>query len=85
MIQCIDTLGLREAIVHVLLHIEAVHVDESRRFVSIEELLLERVAVLPVVDDHLAVSCADKPLVVRFQERNIEAVQGSVQADQVLN
>ena len=66
MIQCVDSLCLSEAIVDVLLHIEAVHEDESRRFVPIEQLLLERVAVLPVVDDNFAVSRADQPLVVRL-------------------
>lgn len=79
MVECVYTLYLRVAIVHILLHIEAVHVDESWRLTLLEQLLLERVAVLSIIDDDFAISSADKPFVIRFKEADVEAVQGCVQ------
>ena len=85
MVECVDTLYLSVAIVHILLHIEAVHVDESWRLTLLEQLLLERVAVLSIIDDDFAISSADKPFVIRFEEADVEAVQGCVQRYQVLD
>jgi len=68
MIECVDTLGLCEAVVNVFLHVEAVHEYEIGRLRLFKELLLERVAVLSIVHDYFAVSCANEPLVVGFKE-----------------
>ena len=65
-IEGVDSLGLCEAVVDVLLHVEAVHEDESRRVGLVEELLFERVAVLSVVDQYFAICGSGKPLVIRL-------------------
>ena len=82
-VKCVDSLSLSEAVVHVLLRIEAVHEDEARWLRPIEKLLLEGVAVLAIVDNNLAVASADKPLIVRLKEGNFERVQSCVKAHQI--
>ena len=59
MVECIDTLSFSVAIVHIFLHVEAVHVDEGGRLALLEQFLFERVAVLSVIDDNLTVSSTD--------------------------
>lgn len=59
MVQGVHAFGLCEAVVHVLLQVERVHEDENRWLVLVEQFLFERVAVLAVVDDHLAVFASD--------------------------
>ena len=59
MVECIDALSLSVAIVHVFLHIEAVHVDKGGWLALLEQFLFERVAVLSVIDDDLTVGSTD--------------------------
>ena len=85
MIKRVHALRLCEEIVDVLLDIEAIHVDESRRLILLEQLLLERVAILSVVDNDFAVGSANEPFVVGLQEADVKAVQRCVQTCQVLD
>jgi len=64
MVQGVDTLGLCEAIIDILLHVKAIHEDECRWPVTLEQLLLERVTVLAVVDYDFAIGCGCQPFVV---------------------
>lgn len=82
-VQSIDFPCLHKVVVHVLLHVKRVHVNKLRRLRFLEEFLLERVAVLAVVDDHFACRGAGEPLVVWFQEAHVERVESGVEADQV--
>ena len=75
MVQCVDSLSLSEAVVDVLLDVEAVHVDEHWWFVLIEKLLLERVAVLSIVDNNFSIGGTHQPLIIRFQKGHIETVK----------
>lgn len=72
MVQSVDSLGFRKAVIDILLHVEAVHEDESRRSVTLEQLLLKRVAVLAIVYNDFTVGCGSQPLVVWLKEGNIE-------------
>ena len=85
MIKRVHALRLSEEIVNILLDIEAVHEDEGGRLILLEQFLLERVAILSVVDNDFAIGSANQPFVVGLQEADIEAVQRRVHACQVLN
>jgi hypothetical protein len=65
-IQSVHPFRFSEAIVHIFLHIEAVHEDKSWRFAPLEQLLLERITVLSIVDNYFPISCANEPLIVRL-------------------
>ena len=72
-IKGVYSLGLSEAVINILLHVETVHEDESWRVSFIKELLLERIAILSIVDEYFAISCGSQPLIVRLEERDIKA------------
>lgn len=78
MVECIDSLRLSEAVVDVFLHVEAVHKNERGRLRSIKQFLLERVTILSVVYNYFAISCADEPFIVRFEETDIKRVYSCV-------
>lgn len=63
-VQCVNTFGFSEAILNILLCIKAVHKDKIWWLGFIKQLLLETVAILPVVDEHFSIAGRHKPLVV---------------------
>lgn len=63
-IEGVGALGLSELIVHVVQHVEAVHVVELWRVLLIKQLLLICIKVLPIVYNDLSIRSADQPLVV---------------------
>ena len=77
-VERVAAFGLGECVVHVVERVECVHEVELRRVGLVEQLLLERVEVFPVVDNNLAVCGADEPLVVGFEEGHVEGVEGRV-------
>ena len=85
MIKSVHSFCFCEEIVDILLDIEAIHEDEGRRLILFEQLLLERVAVLSVVDDDFAIGSAYEPFVVGLEEADVKAVQRSVHTCQVLD
>lgn len=68
MIQGVRSFRFGELVVNVVQKVEGVHVVELGRVILIEDLLLIRVKVLPIVHDHLPVASTNEPLVIRLEE-----------------
>jgi hypothetical protein len=71
-VQSVDFLDLRKAVLRVFEHIKRVHEDEIGRLALLEQFLFKSVAVLPVVDHNFAVCGRGEPLVVRLEETTVK-------------
>jgi hypothetical protein len=77
-IQGVCALRLCELVVYVVKEIEGIHVVELWWVFLIEYFLLVRVKIFSIVYDNFTIACANKPLIVGFQERNIKRMNLSI-------
>ena len=78
MIKCVASSGLRIGVADVVKKVEWIHVVEDWGLELVKDLLVEAVEVFSVVDYHLAIRCADEPLVVRLKVWEVELIDLSV-------
>lgn len=67
MIEGVAPASLGVAIIGVILQVERIHKSELGWFLLRKDLLIERVEVFAVVDDHFTIGGCHQPLVVGLQ------------------
>ena len=81
-VQCVAPPSLGVPVGYVVKQVEGVHVIENWRLHLVKDLLVQRVEILTVVNDDLAVGRCHQPFVVGLQVREIERVDRGLDANQ---